>query len=155
MKRENGRQSAPGADSWHLESASNLPDSCKDVRDAKRSETEREKSSENEESRVGRKNGRTKGNVPRQEGGQSKRDHATAYGKVRSDTRGPVRRMREHARLGARRERDVTKPGRSRNGSWKNELCCETVDGGGGNEPDPQETRSRESHAMSRCEQPG
>ena len=23
---------------------------------------------------------------------------------------------------------------RSRNGSWRNELCCEIVDGGGGNE---------------------
>ena len=44
---------------------------------------------------------------------------------------------------------------RSSSGSWRNELCCEIVDGGGGNEPDPQETRSGESHAMSRCEQPG
>ena len=63
--------------------------------------------------------------------------------------------MREHASLGARRERGVTEPSHSfQKRSWRNELCCETVDGGGGNESDPQETRSGESHAMSRCEQP-
>ena len=43
LKAEYGRPSAPGADSWHLESAatkSNLPDSRKDVSDAKRRESE-------------------------------------------------------------------------------------------------------------------
>ena len=62
MKSEYGRQSAPGADSWHLESAtssllekgaSNLPDSCKDVRDAKPRESEWKKSSEKGESPAG------------------------------------------------------------------------------------------------------
>ena len=63
-----------------------------------------------ESPQLGRKNGRAKGNAPRQEGGQSKRDHATAYGQRSGVTTGDrkVRRMREHARLGARRERDVT-----------------------------------------------
>ena len=71
--------------------------------------------------------------------------------KVRSGNRGPEGSADERARLEARREMDAT---RSRSGSWGNGLCCGTVDGGGGNEPDPQETQSGESHAMSRCEQP-
>ena len=51
LKSEQGRQSAAGGDSWHLESAatsslyekgaSNLPESCRNVRDATRRESER------------------------------------------------------------------------------------------------------------------
>ena len=59
--------------------ASNLPDSCKDVKDAKRRESEWKKS-EKGESPVGRKNERTNGNAPHQEEGQSRRRHATAHG---------------------------------------------------------------------------
>ena len=64
---------------------------------------------------MGAKNGRANGNVPHQEGGQSKRPHATAYGKGQEVTTldQKVRRMREHASLGAWRERDVTEPSHS------------------------------------------
>ena len=66
-----------------------------------------------------------------------------------------VRRMREHASLGARRERDVTEHSHSfQKRSWRNGLCCGTVDAGGGNEPDPQVTQSDGGHARSHCEQP-
>ena len=137
LKREYGKQSAPGADSWHLESAatsslqekgaSNLPDSCKDVRDAMRREIERKNSSETKSPQWERKNGRAKGNVPRQEGGHCIWQRSGVTPEVRK-----VRRMREDARFGARRERDVTEPSHSfQKRSWRNELCYETVDGRG------------------------
>ena len=76
--------------------------------------------------------------------------------KVRSDNRGPEgaadereRKLWEHGGRGT----SQTQATRSRSGSWRNGLCCETVDAGGGNEPDPQATQSGESHAKSRCEQ--
>ena len=47
-------------------------------------------------------------------------------------------------------DRKVRRTGTSQNKTTR----CGTVDAGGGNEPDPQETQSGESHAMSRCEQP-
>ena len=77
--------------------------------------------------------------------------------KVRSDTRGPEGAADERAcktRSTVERGMSQNQATRSRNGSWRNELCCETVDGRGGNETDPQESQSGESHAMSRCEQP-
>ena len=67
-----------------------------------------------------------------------------------------VRRMREHARLGARRRgTSQNQAARSKSGFWRHALCCETVDGGGGNEPDPLVTQSGGSHARSHCEQQG
>ena len=77
--------------------------------------------------------------------------------KVRSDNRGPEGVADERARKPGSTAGEGfhrTKPLVPEAGSWRNELCCETVDGGGRNEPDPQETQSGESHAMSRCEQP-
>ena len=66
-----------------------------------------------------------------------------------------VLRMREHASLGARRERDVTEPSHSfpEVGPGGTDCAVELLDGGGGNEPHPQETQSGESHAKSRREQ--
>ena len=118
LKSDYGRQSAPGADSWHLESAATsslkekgasiLPDSWKDVRDAKRRESEWKKSSEKGESPVGGENGGANGNAPHQEAEQEAPCHCIWQ---RSGvTTGDVRRMREHRSLGARRERDVTEP---------------------------------------------
>ena len=95
--------------------------------------------------RLVRREGRARGTMP------------LHMAKVRSDTRGPEGAADERAcKSGstAREGRHRTKPLVPEAGSWRNELCCETVDGGGGNEPDPQETRSGERHAMSRCEQP-
>ena len=58
--------------------------------------------------------------------------------KVRSGNRGPEGRL----------ERDVTEPHSFQKGSWRNGLCCGTV------EEEAEETQSGESHAKSRCEQP-
>ena len=76
--------------------------------------------------------------------------------KVRSGNRGPEGAADERARKPGSTAGDTSQnqATRSRNGSWRNGLCCGTVDAGGGNEPDPQETQSGESHAMSRREQP-
>ena len=75
--------------------------------------------------------------------------------KVRSDNRGPEGAADERARnsestAGEGRHRpNVPEVVLGRNG-----LCCGTVHAESGYEPDPQETQSGETHAMSRCEQP-
>ena len=76
--------------------------------------------------------------------------------KVRSDNRrraADERAQKSGSTAGEGRHR-TNQATRSRSGSWRNGLCCGTVDAGGGNEHDPQETQRGESHAMSRCEQP-
>ena len=54
--------------------------------------------------------------------------------KVRSDNRGPEGAANESTQAWEQeRERDVTEPSHSfQQRSWRNELCCETVDGEGG-----------------------
>ena len=60
--------------------------SCRFVQGRERREAERNRAEKirlkTKSPQWGRKNVRAKGNVPRQEGGQSKRGHATAHGKV-------------------------------------------------------------------------
>ena len=160
MKNDYGRQSAPGADSWHLEERSNefvvKEGSIKSARfmqgrDRREAEKECGRSRQKtESSQWERKNGRAIENAPHQEGGQSGKRHAIACGKGQEWQQGTVRRMREKASLGARRERDVTEPSPSFQ-LWvlEERLCDGTVGAGGGNEPDPQVTQSDESHAKS------
>ena len=73
--------------------------------------------------------------------------------KVRSNNRVPEGAADERARKHGGRGTSQNQATRSRSGSWRNELCCETVDGGGGNEPDPHVSQSDESHAKSRSDQ--
>ena len=121
---ECGRQSAPGADPRHTESAatsspqekgaSNLPDSCKDVRDAKRRETEWKKIVRKQRvpswggkmgapmgTRLNRREGRARGTTP------------LHMAKARSDTRRLERAVDERACTSgstAREGRHRTKP---------------------------------------------
>ena len=80
--------------------ASNLPDSCKEVRDAKCRESEWKKSLEKRRVlRWERKNGRAIGNAPQQEGGQSRKRFMPLHmAEVRSDNRGPEGAADERAR---------------------------------------------------------
>ena len=78
--------------------------------------------------------------------------------KVRSDTRGPEGAADERAcktRSTAREGCHRTKPLVPETGPGGTNCAVKLLTEEGGNEPDPQETRSGESHAMSRCEQPG
>ena len=77
--------------------------------------------------------------------------------KVRSDNRGPKGAADERAR----KPRSAAGEGRHRTKPLVPKVCpggtncaVETVDAGGGNEADPQEIQSGESHAISSCEQP-
>ena len=104
------------------------PDSCKDVRDAKRRESEWKKSSENTESpQWWRKNKWARHGEHASSGGRAEREapcHCMWQWSGGATGDRKVRRMREHASLGARRERDV-----------------------------PQVTQSDENYAKSRCKQ--
>ena len=86
--------------------------SCKDVRDAKRREGEWKKSSENTVPSGGRKKCVCHGDGA-SSGGRAEREapcHCMWHRSVVTTGNRKVRRMRENASPGARRERDVTEP---------------------------------------------
>ena len=108
MKSEYGRQSAPGADSWHFESAatsslqeqgaSNLPDSCKEVRDAKRRERVEEVVGKKRVPSWGGKVGAPMGTRLIRREGRAGGTMPLQMAKVRSDNRGPEGAADERAR---------------------------------------------------------
>ena len=119
------------------------------MRDAKRRETEWKKSLEKGESPVGEEKWAQWERAT--SGGRAKQEAPCHCIWQRSGVTKESPQAWEHRGRGTSQNQAT----RSRSGSWRNILCCETVDGGGGNEPDPHVSQSDESHAKSRCEQPG